>query len=98
MKQYERDILMQNINGLPDKQQTKDGDQETDQALLNVAVNSPNPNFIVLDKEMLAYTLDLEKETVLRRDENVSATAEAEASAAAGVDNSPGKASNESDA
>jgi hypothetical protein len=87
MKQYERDILLQNINGLPDKQQSEDMDQETDQALFNVAVNSPNPNFIVLDKEMLAYTLDLETETVQKKDESSSE-----------VDNSPGKASNESDA
>ncbi len=67
MKKYERDILLQNINGMPDKQNIDQTDQESDEALLSVAVNSPNPNFIVLDKEMLQYTLDLDSETIIKR-------------------------------
>ena len=42
--------MLQNINGLPD---LPDEGGQSDQELLSAAVNSPNPNFIVLDKEML---------------------------------------------
>lgn len=102
MKKYERDILLQNINGLPDKQQSPDQtdlDQETDEALLSVAVNSPNPNFIVLDKEMLEYTLDLESETIKKKSEINSVTEVQTAGTSSTAPNeSPGKASTESDA
>lgn len=84
MKQTEKDILLQNINGLPDKQSS----QEDDDDLLSVAENSPNPNFIVLDKEMLEYTVDF----------NSSENQEPSASSEATKDKSPGKASIESDA
>lgn len=93
IKQYEREILLQNINGLPDKQNDPENDQESDQALLSVTENSPNPNFIVLDKEMLQYTLDLDSETIVKKGDTLNASA-----STAAVNESPGKASNESDA
>ena len=86
MKQTEKEILLQNINGLPDKQNSQEEDD--DHHLLSVAENSPNPNFIVLDKEMLEYTVDF----------NSSEVQEASASAEAIKESSPGKVSTESDA
>ena len=61
IKNREREILMANINNLPDK--TEDGTNEANQMidddrneLLNaaqLAFSSPNPNFVVLDRELL---------------------------------------------
>ncbi len=104
MKKYEREILLQNINGLPDKQQSIDqSDQESDEALLSVAVNSPNPNFIVLDKEMLEYTLDLDSETIVKRSDKAMPevtirTGETGSPTNAADESQLSKASNESDA
>jgi hypothetical protein len=62
LKQNEIDILLQNIKQLPDKQQdikndeneNKNSDEDDDyKTILNVdsiALNSPNPNFIVLNR------------------------------------------------
>lgn len=61
MKNREREILLQNIKSLPDKngQASKSGENESDeenkllQNAASVAFNSPNPNFVVLDQETL---------------------------------------------
>jgi len=62
MKNREREILLQNIKSLPDKngESTKSGgENESDeenkllQNAASAAFNSPNPNFVVLDEETL---------------------------------------------
>ena len=53
IKQTERDILLQNIRSLPDKPDEELGVDESGQELLDAAFNSPNPNFIVLDADLL---------------------------------------------
>ncbi|RNA01220.1 DCC-interacting 13-alpha-like [Brachionus plicatilis] len=66
IKKREKEILLANIGKLPDKQENEDDgtnneSEEDRNALMNVAelaFASPNPNFIVLDREILEYIDD----------------------------------------
>ena len=60
IKKAERDILLQNIRSLPDMPETNDEEtKENGEHLLSVAVNSPNPSFLVLDKDVLeSFSID----------------------------------------
>ena len=58
MKSAEKEILLQNIRNLPDKTGREDeacSDEENKllQNAASAAFNSPNPNFVVLDKDTL---------------------------------------------
>ena len=71
IKKTEKDILLQNISCLPDKvnvgkndknQEEIDNENEEFINAAQMAFNSPNPNFIVLDRELLE-NLNTETET-----------------------------------
>jgi DCC-interacting protein 13 alpha len=58
MKSVEKEILLHNIKSLPDKASTAEEKNNEGSDLLNALINSPNPNFVVLDKETLNSTLN----------------------------------------
>jgi DCC-interacting protein 13 alpha len=63
MKSVEKEILLQNIRSLPDKASATEGKNEEENDLLNAVINSPNPNFVVLNKETLNLTLNQQQNT-----------------------------------
>lgn len=66
MKQTEKEILLHNIKSLPDTEDNNDDDKsdtnlsEAGSHLYTILEKSPNPNFIILDKDIIEnYKVDL---------------------------------------
>jgi len=78
MKSVEKEILLHNIKSLPDKASTTEEKSEEGSDLLNAAINSPNPNFVVLDKETLNATLS-EQQSLDQTENEKDSTNESEA-------------------
>lgn len=66
MKETEREILLNNIKNLPDSEEGESQDEsqndsnENSSHLFSIVDKSPNPNFVILDKDVLeSYKVDL---------------------------------------
>ncbi len=66
MKETEREILLHNIKNLPDSEEGESQDEsqsdsnENGSHLFSIVDKSPNPNFVILDKDLLeGYKVDL---------------------------------------
>jgi len=66
MKETEREILLNNIKNLPDSEEGESQDEsqndsnENGSHLFSIVNKSPNPNFVILDRDILeSYKIDL---------------------------------------